>query len=398
MPILFYIEPVVFRRTPDLLGTWVEWVSRIVAANPDEKFGLASSNSLLSALASDCRMMRFAIPVATALQTSAFSRIEYGASLFRASPPANPPLSAAFEAIAAAFQPSTVISFTENPWLKAAFPEAVVLFTELGVWPRMGVPPTFFLDRLGHQNGVLNQAWEAIDQAQPPMSIQRADEIWTAHVREHTRAHPAYSRARDWVAGLPRGRRRVLALQPPDWLTYEGLVGPIAPEELIYAQAFTAPDAILIPTYHTAHRLEESLQAFIVAEFPNVVFPPADLASGVTDLLTALTDEIATVSSTSAISAILAGSPAYVLGAASFKRAAEAMNAVVDDPVEAARLRRNLLAVLSNRLLHPFDRCLDEPGYFARIVADLSSPDPIATYLDFSDWREERLEGLLALR
>jgi hypothetical protein len=397
MTILFYIEPVVFRRSPDLLTTWVEWVSRIVVANPGVTFGLASSDLLLSTLAAGDRLVRFPISVATVLQTSAFSRIAYGAGLFNAVPPVNPPLSAAFEAIDASFRPDTVISFTENPWLNAAFPGAVVLFIELGVWPRMGVPLTFFLDRLGHQNGILNQAWGAIDAARPPLSIERAADIWAAHVRKHTLDHPAYERARDWIAGLPPGRRRVLALQPPDWLTYEGLVGPVAPEELICAEAFAAPDAVLIPTYHTAHGLGEAMETYIVGEFPNVVFPPADLASGVTDLLTVLTDELITISSTSAISAILAGTPTRILGRAAFHRAAEAMNAVIGDLAETARLRRNLLAVLSNRLLHPLDRCLDERDYFARAVADLRSPDPVVAYLDFSGWREERLEALLAL-
>jgi hypothetical protein len=397
MTILFYIEPVVFRRHPGLLGAWVEWVRRIAVANPDEKVCLASSHSLLDAFGRDSSLTCFAIPLTSVLRSCDFSRVRYAEGLFRSPAPENQPLSTVFEAIAEACDPDVVISFTQNPWLKPKFPRASVLFMELGVWPRLGVPYTFFLDRLGHQDGLLNQAWERIEQARPPLSVDRADALWAAHTRAHVLEHPAYPVAREWMAAMAPRKRRVLALQPPDWVTYEGLVGSLAPEELIYAQAFDDPDAVLIPTYHSEHRLDEAMEVFIGGEFPNVVFPPPEIATGVTELLVALADEVITVSSTSAVSAILSGVPVRVLGLASFTRAAEAMNAAAGDPAETARLRRNLLAVLSNRFLHLADRCLDEQGYFSQVVAQLSALDPISPYLDFSDWTDDRLEVLLGL-
>jgi hypothetical protein len=52
MRILFFIEPIIFRDNPGLLGTWLGWISEIIRANDDAAaFGIASSPAL-------CRRLR----------------------------------------------------------------------------------------------------------------------------------------------------------------------------------------------------------------------------------------------------------------------------------------------------------------------------------------------------
>ncbi|TXL75673.1 hypothetical protein FHP25_13555 [Vineibacter terrae] len=386
-----------FRQDPSFLLPWVGWIEDIATANPQRRCCVVSNDWLLGHFSNLTFSQKFAISARDALQAHGFRRLRYGKDRVGRAARSNGSLEARLREIASHAKPSVVVSFTENEALKASFLGALVLYTELGCLPRLGAPETMFLDPCGHQTGLLVVAWDRLARMEPPLSTGLSEDLWEAHLQATLREHPAHEAARHWVRELRPRRTRLLALQPPDWLTYEGLYGPVHPEELIYREASRQPDALLVPAYHPGHRLSPDMEKYISGEFPNVVFPPRELSSGRAELFVPYVDEVVTISSTVAMAGILAGKPVRTLGRSAFRRAAAAMTKVQGDLAAQSRLRRNLLAFLSNRYLHLKARLTGESGYASDVVSQIPRTDPADHYFDFSDWTVERLVALLGL-
>ena len=59
--------------------------------------------------------------------------------------------------------------------------------------------------------------------------------------------------------------------------------------------------------------------------------------------------------------------------------------------------RARLIAFLSHRYSHPYDLCLDAPGYLEKIFTwAVHSADPIDAYLDPSDWTPDKINSFTA--
>jgi hypothetical protein len=403
MSILFYVEPVVYRADPSFLGVWSRWAGQIAKANRIHRRYLLCSSGVLcdefvSVSGADPGDVA-PVSAVDALRDSGFSRVRYGRDLCGTEPQAqHHALYLRLAQIADVVRPEVVISFTENRHVRAAFPKSLVLFTEVGPLPRMGTSSTFFYDPCGHQiESMLNLHAERITR-ESPRDVSDVDDAWVAR-QKHLQEHVDYALVKHWIEQTCKGRRvRLLALQPPDWITFEGAYEPIAVEEVIYRQAVAEPDTLLVPTYHPGFRLTQAMEQYITREFPQVAFPPPGLATGRSELFIPHVDEVITISSTVAVMGVLEGKIVRVLGRCAFQRIAEASNAVVGDLESHSALRRNLLAFLSNRYLQPADRILGEPGFFNRLVdSQLGCYDVVESYFDYSDWTIDRLRALLGV-
>lgn len=390
MNILFYIEPVVFRQEPSLLMTWIWWIEEIAQANPEAQFAIVSSAWLCDRV-SNPTIVRFPISAHDATKAYDFERLPYVKSLFDDRLPDNQQLLERLRPIDKNFQPQVVVSFTENRFLKNAFSDADIFYTEIGSTPRIEANQTFFLDPCGHQNGIMNDQIERLLALEPPLTIEQSDTIWNKRSKQYIETHPLHEPVKEWLSGLKGKPIRLLALQPNDWLTYDGVYEPIPEEEIIYKLAMEMPDAVLVPTHHRGQHLSQDMQAYISNEFPNVIFPPAEIATGVTELFAPYIDELITISSTVGMVAVLEGKAVRTLGTAAFSKLAEAIKARQGNPIGISLLRRNILAFLSNQYLHLQSRCLLEKNYYVETLKYLSSAKAEDVYFNFSDWKIEKL-------
>ena len=192
----------------------------------------------------------------------------------------------------------------------------------------------------------------------------------------------------------------LLALQPPDWITYEGMVGRVAIDALVMRWLTDLPsDWRAAVSYHPGHHLPIEFENALIDQFPNLVALPERLRQAHSDWLVPHIDAVITVSSTVGMTALLAGkrliaSPASNL--ARFSRAEVAEIAYANPLQQSERIA--LLFFLTNQYCHPGEDLLSRSGYLSSVLANYTRQKSYEGYerMFASDyWSPERCRQML---
>lgn len=394
--VAFYIEPAVFRRDPAMFVTWANWVADIALHNRSIDFVLISSNAVCTSVLPTMNLRLIEINIKDILAIHDFSISKYVMDLVSTEKAS---FSVEFlqilQNIKQKIKPEIVISFTENRYLKAAFSQSEILFTELGSLPQITVPPTLFFDPIGHQTGLLNVCCTRIVELSPPLSIEESDALWDAHRAKKLQAHPMFERVCEWFNELSAQHVILLVLQPADHPNYCTFDLASRPDEIVRRVTAQHQSAVVVPTFHKDDVFSRSMKASILHDCPNTMFPPEILQSGLSELMVGLVQEVVTFSSNAGFTAILEGTPVTTLSMSRFTELAEYVKYHNKDSVEHRALRRNLLAIFSNGYLNDLSDLTSVSENFSLKLARVDKSSRVESYFDFSNWTLNSIAKML---
>lgn len=396
MKILFYVEPVTFRFDPFALQQWLWWISDMVRAQRVDShgptFALMSSPWLCRAFEAEVGgdVDLIAVRPADVLAPFDMDRVSYWKDLARPAdaPPGNLPLQQALAAAVDVHRPDVAISFSQNRYLQSLRSRTNVFFTELQPLPRTGGAAGFFLDNNGHQTESLlvTEAARIRALSLPETVSARATSWWSANFRDAVDRHPDSAQIGDWITSAAEDRPVVmLALQPPDWLTLEGLSTATALDGVLMRWlSGLPPDWRAIATYHPVFRLSRAVEETIAEQFPNLLLLPEAWTQGKSELALDAVDAVATVSSAIGFTALLAGKPVVTLGSSNLSGFASPTLADLGAVTSLSAAERvNLLAFLINAYCHDSRDILAGPGYLTRVLSEIIGGGT-ERYFDFS--------------
>lgn len=399
MKLLFFIDPVVYRQKPEIMGGWViHWVLPIVRMTKhcDVEFAICANSWIVElAKASDNNennIEYYPLSMTDSLRDIQFDRLSYMLDVADCNSITdenfnNSNLITRLRSIRDQFKPDVVVSFTENRYLREAFLGVRLLFCELSCLPRVGLDLFLFMDVFGHQtHSALNILSNDIENISLPVDVNEINSLLDRYFELHVRSDPRFALARDWLSSIAKGRRTILlALQPEDWPTYEGIFASVTNDLLIMRFAQSNPDCVVVPTTHPLFVMPASFRAALELELDNVRFPPDDLISQ-SEFLIHFADEMATISSNSAVCAILAGKVVRVLSPRSaFSRVAAISNDKIMRNQDASGFRARLIAFTCNAYSTSVGNLTEVPGHFDNIVRRLLSARDEGVYLDIGE-------------
>lgn len=406
MNILIYVEPIVFRGDPFLLRPWVDWISSMLRSNAGpgvmRKFFVCSNPTLcdlFKELPAGIIESTFQCDPVKLLDHFGFHRDQYSSDLFDTMgrrPFRNLALLESLESIKLRVEPHVVITFSENRYLKKAFFNSKVIYCELAPIPRLGSAKYLFTDPRGHQaNSMLNVA------ARVPSPVEPDDvnRIFAERIDQAAERHPLAVRVSEWVGSVREGFNvALMALQPSDWITFEGGYESIAVDSLVMRWSTELPAGwIGIPTYYGSARLSSDMEAQLQKSLGNIRFAPPDLCSGVSELFIPHIDAVVTISSTTAMCALLYGKSAVTLGRTSFSDLGDRRVSELDSakPMSPGA-RASVLAFVTNRYCHDLEDFQFKEHYFGTFLDRFNAAeDPEAFFTDMSDWSLERASRVL---
>jgi hypothetical protein len=377
----FYIEPVVFRQDPMFLRPWIEWIARLIQQNAHISglsFGIASSPWLCRALQEMAGPIdAFPINPVDVLRPFSMDRVRYGQDLARPRHDrlVNQALCDIISEMVAHLEPDAILSFSQNRYLSALSPSISSLFSEMQPLPRT-LGTGFFIDPSGHQaESLLVTAASRIRSLPISTSVTGAlEKAFDNRILGPNRDHPETAEMLSWFRRETRGAPvAMLALQPPDWLTAEGVGDGLPSDSLLLAWLDALPeDWRAVATYHPGHKLTRALEESIAEQMPNFVLLPESWKQGRSEWLLQAVDAVVTVSSVVGWSALLAGKRTVTLGRSNLAGFAATRIADIEDvtPLSSGE-RYSLAAFLMFRYCVPETRFLDERGYFASRVSDI---------------------------
>jgi hypothetical protein len=372
--ILYYIEPVAFRSDPMFLLPWIHWIAQQIGAarvaRTPLRFGAISSPALLAEL-----NMLLGEPLEFqehllqyhAISAFGYSRPAYMRDLFcrEADPVVNNVL---FEKLSVAcdiFQPDFIISFSQNRYLRRASPRSSVLFTELGPLSRRYVNQTFFFDPVSHQReSMLVTQLERIAPPGPAPGLAGVRWLWNELIAAPTLATQESRDAAQMISRFHAAGRKVVlaALQPPDWLTFEGAFEALAPESLVMRWADELPENwVALVSHHPAYSIPPAMQRLIEREWNNVVFLVDGTSS---EFFLPHVDAVATISSTVGMQAVLWGKPLVSVGQSNLSALGRGSLAELNEASPFSDEQRwKLLRFLCGEYCHPASRLLHDGKY-----------------------------------
>lgn len=416
MRVLFYVEPVMFRRNPMLLYPHIDWCTWIMGNNQESaiEFHVASSAHLLGhihyvapSLAANgrygsTRLRPYEFLADFGVDRAAYCRFLY--SDCTEAELASKAIGRQMLAMRDEVKPDLVVATAQNSVVEAAFRDRPMLFIEQAPLPRrQRTSLRMALDPCGHQrNSIIARHTAQILDFVPDEAIaEEALAIWDDEARAVRDADPATPELRGWLDTQVGGAKfAILALQPPDWLSFEGAGASQALEDLIADWLSRLPEGwVGVPTYHVDHKLPVTVQTALAQEFGNVRFLPEHLASGRTELLADTADGMITVSSTSAAFSIISGKPTVVTGVSPFSWASSGrVEDIAVTPTLGRRQRASLLAFISHRFSRQESDILAGRNVFAGFAEQIGQGlDPVAWCLDPSGWTPGKLRRTLAV-
>ncbi len=406
--VLIYIEPVSFRDNPALLRPWVEWLSAMVNSQNKNalklSFGIVGSKvicDLFSAKSGTNLDEIYFCRQRDLLASFHFNRGAYARDLFETDVTSfeNTGLIEFLQFVQHSYQPNIVISFTENKYLRNIFTEARFLFCELAPLPRLNARRKFlFTDPIGHQSRSLISI-AAKDDSLGVHDTSGLIDVYTKYMFKQASEHPSMPNILRWIKEYCRDSRiALIALQPSDWITYDGSYESIPMESILMRCLNELPsDWIAIPSYHPASKLSRATEEIIAHEFNNVRFAPQELSVGLSELFLPYIDSVITVSSTVAVSALIMGKLVISLGTAPFKEVCtgDIKGAASAIPLDAAA-RTRILALLSHNYCHSLPDLMNSKNYFGTFLRKyFDEPNPIDLFCKWPAHLTERLSSIL---
>ena len=393
-----------------LSRAWLGWVTRAIRSSRTDhrkvRHGLATSTEALEfvqARLSPPLDIAHEITQRELLAATGFDRLEYAKDLFKPvdAPAVNTGLVRWMEQANDDFHPDFVISFSQNRYLDHAFPESKKLYAEFAPYGRVGTIQALFLDPCGHQvRNMLVEHWDAIiSDPLAPSQPEALRHLWQEAVEIPTREHPAFESTTQWLQERAKGRKiAMLAMQPPDWLTYEGALGPVPLSSLVMRWLDALPEGWAgCVTFHPHHRLPAAACKLIEREFPNAIILPEDAPRGASELLLPIVDAVVTISSSVGVQAALWGKPVSAQGRSSLSALGShsiPALATASGLAEVQRLR--LWRFLTNRYAHPLDSLINDGGYLPSFLDEWGANRYSEEFfLDGNAWDATRAERIL---
>jgi hypothetical protein len=403
--ILFYVEPVTYRDDPLFLAPWIGWIAQLIQnarlAGASLQFGLATSAALSAHLASlgTTGVSCACIAQREALIAFDFDRDAYARDLFRPtdSPVANRGLADQINSALEKFSPDIIVSFSQNRYIRRC-ERTQPLFWELGPLPRSCTPPAFFFDPAGHQTEsmLVSRMERILANTRPPLQLKEAEQLWEKYI-----AWPVLEGDRTFaleMASRAKGRRVVLlALQPHDWLTYEGAWEHLPVSAAIMRWASQLPRGWLgVVACHPDSRINSAMVAQLEGEWPNLWFLPTG-GRHPSESIVPHADAVATVSSSIGAQAVLWGKPLVAFGRSNLSAVGCNTLGNLDTARGLSREERlSLFVFLTHQYCHPLSSLLNDGRYFANwLVRWRDEGFTEGFFLDTSKWRPDRAVRLL---
>jgi hypothetical protein len=354
--ILFFVEPVIYRLNPNMLANWISIINDSVLCSSDLiEAHIATSEHLLQFTTTDL-MNGWSIPSFGLLEPFAFDRLLYMQDIYSGNGQKNMALLERLSQIRASVDPDVVICWTENAYVRRIFEGCDILFAEFGPVPRTGFVSTIHLDPCGHQIGSVFDAFRDPRWQEP--DDHPAISLWYDHWKQQIRAAAQASELMDWIERLPANRvLKLAALQPTDWLTYEGSGVSSDPLSVLASVASDADQYdLVIPQWHPAQDApNQALLEILSREYPALAIPPEHLRVGYSECLLPIVDEVITISSNVALAGSLLGCGVRLLGQSKFSALATA-------PGKAPPRRTDLVPILAAELCRPLDSWTRQRG------------------------------------
>jgi hypothetical protein len=372
---------VIFRDNPLLLQSWVDLTGDIAARSENCFAAFLATSHPIAAIAGPIFAEIFALDATKMLLSADFDRVAYSRDLCGGEALPNQPLVEALGSIRTKVQPDYVISWSENKYLRRTFPNSAVLFMEFGPLPRTGLKPTAFLDPFGHQHGCAFQRFST--SGAKPSNLREIAAYWRARWVNKMIELAFQIGFPDWLESQPALREKkklLIALQPADWLNYEGIGPRLDPISLLRRIAHHAPaDWVVIPQWHLADPPpDDALLHELAYHQPNVHIPPPGLRLNRSDVLLPLVDGVATISSNVAAAAAILGKRVHVLGRSKFEP-------LHTDGVSFPQARTDILAFLLRRYCRPIAEWTGCAGAFMQHLSWVT---------DREDWLFDMTEPL----
>lgn len=368
--VLVYLEPAIFRDDPAFLDGHLDCFAHPIlqalsSDGPLEFLGLAS-NIFLALKGLDAARQLPACPGLVRvyplynrdlLHDLRFSLEDYASDVFgtRHADLRNPGLLRLLRDILRDARPDCVVTSSQNRYLTQLADEFgfKLLSVEFGPLPRLPYPLNRFLSVEGHlSEGPFSSAerlLEALRRA-PAVTETQALTAFEAQVLQAVTAHPQCQAVQDCVQRLrSQGTVTLLALQPEQWMTWEGSLGERRSCVSIILETLSRlrTDKLIV-TFHldkTGRINPISLREIWLSD-PRLELLPADLSVGISEVFLPFVDELATVSSNIAMGAFLLGKPLLPIGD-SFVRTLGDLQ--TPDPTDVT-LRARVLAFLQSEL------------------------------------------------
>lgn len=308
-------------------------------------------------------------------------RAAYARDLCRpaAVPAENTPLLDTITNAVRRFKPDVIVSFSQNRYLVHASGGLPVLFTEMQPLPRMSGGEGFFLDNRGHQGeSLLVSHANAICASHLPPDVEAdmkrvLDKMFKPNDDDLQEVEAFADWCRRHANGAPVA---MLAMQPPDWITYEGLIDEaLAPDGLLMRWLDALPQGWrAVATYHPGFMLPEELETRIAEGMPALIPLPGNWRQGRSELLLPHVDAVVTISSAVGFSALLAGKKVVASKASNLAGFAGSRLADLHSqrPMTLQE-RTRLLNFLKTKYCHPLHSFLDDPGYFTKTVSAIKN-------------------------
>lgn len=364
--VLFYIEPVIYCDDPGRLDGWLHFFSLFAARSAESFVSAVATSATKIADGESTFDACYSIDPVSFLAPHDFDRVHYSRDICQGDGRFNPAVIARLQAIKDDFDPDIIISCTDNSYLKRIFGHRCVMFMELGPLPRHGMKTSVYVDPYGHQVGSALD-WFGKSQWTHAVLDEYAEE-WESKWLAGILRNSVESGIADWLKEARSGKKVVLlALQPRDWLTYEGVGPQIDPVSLVRRVAYCLDEEwIVVPQWHGSDKPpSDALIADIMKWQPNIVVPPAPWHVAQSEILLPYVERVTTISSNIAIAGSILGTQIEVIG----RSKPQALNSFT------GRRRSDVLAFLTSRYCRPLDDFLYNDGAFADHVLRLEK-DP----------------------
>ena len=407
MRILFYVEPVSFKRDHLFLSPLMNVIRCIINANrrDDVSYGLASSSGLLGeydrwlAHGGLVSIYRKVIHEREVLRNFDFNHIAYAQALF--SEGANiAPLEEVFSQIEEEFSPDIIVCFTQNSAIEQLSTEKLTLFAERGPLPRWSSNDNFYFEPCGHQRQsiIARKTSEVkafgVDMEQALAAAEKFRQIHTALPARKD----AIFRFRRWLDTHRAGRKvAIVANQPHDSLLIAGAAGGVSLDSYVMATLDALPEGwCAFCTYHTDMGDCSKLDQRISEAFPNFMELPLELRQFGSDIFVDEADALITIGSKAAFPAALLGkkivaNPATMLAGLSTARVQRLDEARALTDAEAGCL----LAFLSHRFTLSNEDLFQKDGFWLRhIEALLHSRSYDDFFLDTATYQDDAIDRM----
>jgi hypothetical protein len=409
MNVLFFLEPVIFRQSPNYLTAHFIWVKEFYLTVTR----MAGSFALLSnAIVCDQWLQQnpdvkdddcYRLDGFTLLGEFNNNRAHYFCDLYGSGSISNS-LSEKCQDIRTKFKPDLVVMTSQNSFVTKAFAGVAILNVEQSPLTRLGSGFRSMMDPIGHQSDSMFKRYARQIQSLP-LTDKQFEEVSVLIQRVKDRAPNINDQTCQAVLAIKsiqaQGRIALFVTQPPDWVTYDGSLGRSIPlENLLCEWADSLPAGwIGVPTYHLDYQLSAGMEAALAQSRTNLRFLPRDLSCNTTEALLTVVDAMVTISSTVAMTGLLFGRKVIVTGTSPLSSwCLNKPNYLPESRQLDAKQIASTLVFLTNRYSVMHQDIQENPCVLEQILQLMTtSKQPADWFLNMSEWSIEQSYRLLNL-